>query len=150
MIQPVRSPAPPVPGGMTTTATADSHEKTVKLRAGEGDGRLFPVAPGDIVRGSVLTSVRDDGSSFSFSDCVVADVYGVDRSGNRVRAGEPAAYRMVRLARPYVYISGANTACPTVLQGFEDYNVFETDLTKPGSHYRVRVSASGKTDLRVT
>jgi hypothetical protein len=150
MARPVRSPALPVARGMTTTSSADSHGNMVKLRSGEGDGRLFPVAPGDIVRGSVLTSVRDDGTSFSFSDCVIADVYGVDRSGNRVRAGEPAAYRMVRLARPYIYISGANTACPTVLQGFEDYDVFETDLTKPGSHYRVRVSASGTADLRVT
>jgi hypothetical protein len=61
--------------------------------------------------GNVVRSSQDP-----FSDCVVVKV---DREWNRVT-----------LARPYVYVSGANTACPTVLTGVENFEVSFENLQR--------------------
>lgn len=148
------SAARAVPGGMMTSTIAAMKEDVTRLRAGKTDGRLFPVVPEDLVKGNVLTTVEDGGHSHSFSDCVIVDVYDVDRSGKKVfSADAPKAvpeYRTVRLARPYAYVSSADTACPSVLQGFEEYTVFVADLVKKDSRYRVRCQSTGKVDRMVT
>jgi hypothetical protein len=72
--------------------------------------------------GNIVRSSQDP-----FSDCVVVKV---DREWNRVT-----------LARPYVYVSGANTACPTVLTGVENFEVSFENLQK---HYTKIIQPSGK------
>ena len=124
-------------------------EDLTKARAGKTDGRLFPVTEADLVRGNVLCTLHDD-RVHTFSDCVIVDVFDVNDLGHRCYLGEKPAGRLVRLARPYVYVSSAETSCPGVLQGFEDYTVYPEDLTKEGSRDRVRALTTGAVDRRAT
>lgn len=125
------------------------------VRSGLTDGRMFPVAHGDLVKGNVLCSLDHEGGTSAFSDCVIVDVFDADKSGRKitsldVKNGAKAEYLMVRLARPYIYVSCADTACPGVLQGFEDYTVLADSLTDRDSRYRVRVQSTGKANRMVT
>jgi hypothetical protein len=72
--------------------------------------------------GNVVRSTQDP-----FSDCVVMKM---DSEWNKVT-----------LARPYVYVSNANTACPTPLTGVETFEVSFENLQK---HYVRVVKPSGK------
>lgn len=139
--------------GTLTETNFDHRTDLEKTRHGKTDGRMFPVTEADLVRGAVLTMVESDGGTHSFADHVIVDVYETDSLGRRVEPGSKAPatrFRMVRLARPYAYVSSADTVCPTVLQGFEDYTVLASNLTGPESHFRVRVRSTGQTDTRVT
>ncbi len=156
----------PVPGDMTTTAGPgfpsslpllgdEAREDLRRSRCGKTDGRMLPVTPADLVRGNVLCHLDHEGGTSAFSDCVVVDVYETNGTGDRItpldaERGAKPVYRMVRLARPYVYVSSAETACPTVLQGFEDYVVLADSLTDQDSRFRVRCQSTGKVDRRVT
>ncbi len=138
-----------------TTIDATGYDHAAKLRSGRTDGRMFPVTYTDLVRGNVLCSLNHEGGTSAFSDCVIVDVFDADKSGRKitnldVKNGAKAEYLMVRLARPYIYVSNANTACPGVLQGFEDYTVLADALTDRDSRYRVRVQSTGKADRMVT
>lgn len=124
-------------------------------RRGKTDGRLFPVAPEDLVRGVVLCTLDHEDGTAPFSDCVVVDIFDTDSSGRKttaldVKNGAKAVYRMVRLARPYIYVSSAETCCPSVLQGFEQYDVLYDAIIDRDSRFRVRVQSTGKADRMVT
>lgn len=98
----------------------------------------------DIVKGNVVRMVSEDGTASPFADSVIVDIYDVDSKGARKYDGKPSRFeRMVRLARPYIYVSGAGTCCPSVLTGFEDYAVPITAFTRAKSCFRIVVQSTG-------
>lgn len=123
------------------------------MRGGKTDGRLFPVTEADVVRGAVLRMVhRSDGSVAPFSDFVVVDAWDVDSHGLRLHEAEAVFKkgRHVRLARPYAFVSGAETCAPTVLTGVEYLEVPLERLLSEDSLLSAVVQSTGLVATHLT
>lgn len=106
-----------------------------QMRAGKTDGRLFPVTEADLVRGAVLRMVNtSDGSVPSFSDFVVVEVKTVKDGFSEPR---------VVLARPYAFVSCAETTAPTVLTGVERIEVQAGRILAEDSPFSAVVQSTG-------
>jgi hypothetical protein len=118
------------------------------------DGRLFPVKDEDVRKGACLRMVNPDGSAPPFSDFLVVSRWPVDKHGTRLHPAEldtiPIKTTRVTIARPYAFVSGAETSCPTVLTGVETMVVDMESLTRPDSHFRVLVTARGAVHTHTT
>lgn len=99
-------------------------------RAAKMDGKTFPVTEEDVVPGSVLRMVNSAGFSSAFDDFTVMAVHWV-------------GFWEVMMARPYLYVSGAGTACPSALTGVETVKVDIRSLLKEDSLFRVVCTARG-------
>jgi hypothetical protein len=114
------------------------------------DGWTRNVEDKDLVPGTVVRSVQwrqptESGGRDvvdSFSDCVIVKVIWRDKKSNPVPAFkldriQDGWTKHVVLARPYAFVSSANTGCPSVLTGVEQYELPAEKLTGPCSAYRV-------------
>lgn len=118
-------------------------------RFGKTDGRTFRVERDDVQPGAVLRMVQSDGSSAPFSDCVVLDVFPVDKHGERL--GPPGllndwpegAVLRASLARPYARAFGAE-AGPVALTGCEEFTVDVERMVSEDSLFRVLATARGR------
>ena len=113
------------------------------------DGVLWKICAEDLVPGTVLRFVNEDGTSPPFSDCTVVETWVVDEHDRRVAPSvDPGLDSrrwevMVRLARPYVYTSGS--ACAVPLTAVEVFEVRAASLTRAEDpQYRVVVMSTGQ------
>lgn len=133
--------APPIAGAAGTPGMTERFDH-------DGETRLVQEAdlvPGTVVR--ILNAVVPSSSggrqvAAGFSDCLVL-------SGPESKAGDGGA-RYVRLARPYAFVSGADTASPTVLTGYEPLEVPVGRLTGPGSPFRTVLRSTGAPQTATT
>lgn len=110
------------------------------------DGHTRQITDADLVRGHVVRSVNheftnaayDPQASYAFSDCVILDVISIN------------GRKLVKLARPYCHVANADTACPTVLTGVEQFEVSAEDLCREGQSYRLVVLSTGKPESHTT
>jgi hypothetical protein len=119
---------------------------TAKERVAKMDGKTFPVTEDDVVPGSVLRMVNDAGFSTAFDDFTVMAAYWVGPGGRRLGPADELSVRVLRevlMARPYLYVSGAGTSCPSALTGVETVKVPLESLTSPDSLFRVVCTAHG-------
>ncbi len=112
------------------------------------DGHIGEILECHIEKGTVLRSIESDGGQSSFSDCVILDVFYRDGRGMRVPSNDsPYKYRdpvaYVKLARPYAFVSGAGTCCPSVLTGVEEVEISVEKLLLKSSRYRVVLQSTG-------
>lgn len=113
------------------------------------DGHTRRITDADLVRGHVLRWVMHEtsetGSSVSstpvFSDCVIMDVF---YRGGQHPIQEKTGDKYIKLARPYCYVSGADTACPSVLTGVEHFEVRAERLCRYGDQYKLVVQSTGE------
>lgn len=115
-------------------------------RAGKTDGQTFRPEESDLVPGSVLRMVSEDGTFAPFSDFVVLAVRWVDKAGVRVNDSDAdTAYdrREVVMARPYLYATLTCTTCPSKLLGSEELRVDVSRATGKDSPFRVVCTARG-------
>jgi hypothetical protein len=78
------------------------------------DGHVRNVDSSDLTPGTVVRMTQsEEGSLSPFSDCLILKVSPVPGTNDSE----------VTLARPYSYVSGADTACPTILMGYETFKV---------------------------
>ncbi len=112
------------------------------------DGHLVDVTPDGLRKGNVLRTVEADSGVPAFSDQVIVDIFYQTASGTRLRDDEVYKYlkgvQMVKLARPYAYVSGADTCCPVVLTGVEHYEVEMNKLCAEGSRFKLVVNSTGE------
>lgn len=112
------------------------------------DGHLHEATADDIRKGNVLRPVQSEGTTYAFGDTVIVDVYFKDRHGHRLSSvdSEKVQYKTLyaKLARPYCFVSGAETCCPSVLTGVEQFEVEASRLHGPDSPYRLVVQSTGK------
>lgn len=106
------------------------------------DGRTRLVTWDDLVqpRGMVLRMVQSDPAALpSFSDHIVVDAQPDERGDLQVT-----------VARPYCFVSGAETTSPTVLTGVSQYKVAASRLVGPESLFRVVVQSRGDVARHLT
>ena len=104
------------------------------------DGNTRPATWDDLKPGCVLRETsreevvgeHDKEVHPTFSDAVIVGISADDRGAT-----------LVRLVRPYLYATGAGTACPGWLTGVEDLTVEATRLLGEQSIYRIVLLASG-------
>lgn len=112
------------------------------------DGHLHEITAEDLKKGNVLRSLESEpGAHHSFADAIVVDVYFKDHNGGRIASHEAERFAKkdlyVNVARPYAFVSGADTCCPSVLTGVEQFEIPASRLTGPDSRYRLVVQSTG-------
>lgn len=112
------------------------------------DGHLHEATADDVRKGNVFRPVQQsEGTTYAFGDSVVVDVFFNDRHGRRLsghEADQASDKRLyAKLARPYCFVSGAETCCPSVLTGVEQFVVEASRLHGPDSPYRLVVQSTG-------
>jgi hypothetical protein len=102
------------------------------------DGLMKRIVASDLTPGTVLRmlhSLNEDGTwdmnrAVPFSDCVV------------LKVESNSHWMVVKLARPYCYVSGASTGCPSILQGYEMFEVSLADMLDAETNFRTVVQPS--------
>ena len=110
---------------------ADNTEHDGEIRVMTWDD----IQPGHVVREStqIPMSCGTHYTHPTFADAVIVSV-GADDKG---------AFTQVRLVRPYLYATGAGTACRGWTMGVEDFTVEGVKLIGGKSNYRIVLLANG-------
>lgn len=125
------------------------------------DGHTRPVKQEDLVSGTVLRMVsreawatsrlESDGvmndAAAPFSDVLIIQVLYRDSHGVELYPSELediAHNRYVVFGRPYAFVSGADTARPSLLMGYEKYEVEASRILDPKGTFSTVTMSTGE------